>query len=167
MKNLTVDAIIETLHLVPLVEEGGLVAETYLSEEVHGNRRCGSAIYYFLTENSFSHLHKLSADEIWHFYYGDPVELIQIDDETGEGSIHKLGLDLLNNERPQVVVKKNVWQGARIIPNGTYGFTLMGTTMSPAFIAADFIFGEQQEMLEKFPQHKENILKVTGEKIYK
>ncbi|MGX7014234.1 cupin domain-containing protein [Vagococcus silagei] len=167
MKNLTMDEIIESLNLVPLVEEGGMVAETYLSEEMYGERHCGSAIYYFLTDKSFSHLHKLSADEVWHFYYGDPVEIIQIDDATGEGGAHKLGVDLANGEKPQVVVKKNVWQGARLIPGGKHGFTLMGTTMSPSFMMEDFVFGPQDEMLKKFPQHETDILKVSGEKIYK
>ena len=80
---LSPEEIIQLLHLTPLTGEGGMVAETYTSEEVYGNRRCGSAIYYMLTKNSFSHLHMLSADEIWHFYYGDPVELIQIRDCDG------------------------------------------------------------------------------------
>ncbi len=167
MKKLTMDEIIETLNLVPLSEEGGLVAETYKSEEVYKQRFCGSAIYYFLTKESFSHLHKLSADEMWHFYYGDPVELIQINDETGEKSVHHLGMDLLEGERPQVLVKKNTWQGARIIEGGEYGFTLMGTTMSPSYMDDDFIFGSQEEMLERFPEHEEDIKKVTGKLIYK
>ena len=166
MTQLTIEDIIEKLNLVPLSEEGGLVAETYQSEETYENRKVGSAIYYFLTENSFSHLHKLSADEMWHFYYGDPVEIIQIDDETGEKSIHKLGVDLLNGETPQVLVKKNVWQGARIIPGGTMGFTLMGTTMSPSYMDNDFIFGSREEMIKKFPEHKQDIEKVTGELVY-
>ena len=54
--------IIQLLHLTPLTEEGGMVAETYTSEEIYKNRRCGSAIYYMLTRDSFSHLHMLSAD---------------------------------------------------------------------------------------------------------
>ena len=145
MTQLTMEDIIKTLNLVPLSEEGGLVAETYQSEETYENRKVGSAIYYFLTENSFSHLHKLSADEMWHFYYGDPVEIIQIDDATGEKS----------------------WQGARIIPGGKMGFTLMGTTMSPSYMDNDFIFGSREEMIKKFPEHAEDIEKVTGELVYK
>lgn len=167
MKKLSMDDIIQTLHLIPLSKEGGLVAETYLSKEIYENRKCGSAIYYFLTNESFSHLHKLSADEMWHYYYGDPVELIQIEDATGIHTNHILGIDLVNGERPQILVKKNTWQGARIIAGGEYGFTLMGTTMSPSYMDNDFIFGSQEELLKKFPAYEEDIKKVSGTLIYK
>ena len=113
------EEIIQLLHLTPLTGEGGMVAETYTSEEVYGNRRCGSAIYYMLTKNSFSHLHMLSADEIWHFYYGDPVELIQIRDCDGRRSVSVLGQDIRNGERPQILVEKNSWQGARLLRKPT------------------------------------------------
>lgn len=166
MKQLTKEEIIKALNLVPLSEEGGLVAETYKSEEMYGNRNVGSAIYYFLTEQSFSHLHKLSADEVWHFYYGDPVEIIQINETTGEKTVHKLGIDLLDGQKPQVLIEKNTWQGARIIEGGQVGFTLMGTTMSPGYMENDFIFGSREEMLKNFPEHKEDIEKVTGTLIY-
>ncbi|OFI46782.1 hypothetical protein BG262_03000 [Floricoccus penangensis] len=167
MDKMTIDEIIFTLNLVPLVNEGGLVAQTYLSEETYENRRCGSAIYYFLTKDSFSHLHKLSADEIWHYYYGDTVEILQIDDKTGQHKISKLGTNLLDGETPQVLIRKNTWQGARIKNGGAFGYTLMGTTMSPSYMEKDFILGEQKEMLKRFPNISEEIKKFTGEKIYK
>ena len=65
---LSAEDVIQALGLTPLAGEGGMVAETYSSEELYENRRCGSAIYYMLTGDAFSHLHMLSADEIWHFY---------------------------------------------------------------------------------------------------
>ncbi|WP_000303699.1 MFS transporter, partial [Bacillus thuringiensis] len=167
MKKLTIEDVIKELNLVPLTEEGGLVAETYKSEEVYGNRKVGSAIYYFLTKDSFSHLHKLSADEMWHHYYGDPVEIVQIDDTTDEKINSKLGTNLLEGERPQVLVKKHTWQGARLMEGGEHGFALMGTTMSPSYMHNDYIYGKREELVEKFPQYEEDIIKVTGKLIYK
>lgn len=166
-KELSAGNIIELLGLVPLEEEGGMVAETYSSEEQYKSRRCGSAIYYLLTGDAFSHLHMLSADEIWHFYYGDPVELIQIRDQDGKKNVSVLGTDLINGERPQILVPKHSWQGARLIPGGKCGFALMGTTMSPSYLEGDFIKADRAELLRRFPQHREEIEKVTGNIIYR
>jgi predicted cupin superfamily sugar epimerase len=72
--------IIGLLNLQPLSGEGGLYAETYHSEleipqcalpaRYIGDRRLGTAIYYALTgaEDSFSAMHRLATDEIYHFY---------------------------------------------------------------------------------------------------
>ena len=159
--------IIQLLHLTPLTEEGGMVAETYTSEEIYKNRRCGSAIYYMLTRDSFSHLHMLSADEVWHFYYGDPVELIQIRDCDGRKTVSVLGTDLRNGERPQILVEKNSWQGARLLPGGKSGFALMGTTMSPSYLEEDFIQADREALIRRFPDHEEEIKKVTGRLVYR
>lgn len=161
------EEIIQLLHLTPLTGEGGMVAETYTSEEVYGNRRCGSAIYYMLTKNSYSHLHMLSTDEIWHFYYGDPVELIQIRDCDGRRTVSVLGQDIRNGERPQILVEKNSWQGARLLPGGKFGFALMGTTMSPSYLEGDFIRADRETMIRRFPDCEKEIKKVTGELVYR
>lgn len=160
-------SIIRTLGLTPLSEEGGLAAETYSSEEIYLNRRCGSAIYYMLCGNAFSHLHMLSADEIWHFYYGDPVELIQIRDSDGQKKVSVLGADILHGERPQILVEKNSWQGARLLPGGKHGFALMGTTMSPSYLAGDFKRADKEELIGRFPECRKDIEKVTGTLIYR
>lgn len=164
---LSLQDVIQALGLTPLTGEGGLVAETYSSEEMYGNRRCGSAIYYLLTGEAFSHLHMLSADEIWHFYYGDPVELIQIRDRDGQKTVSVLGTDLPGGARPQVIVEKNTWQGARLIPGGKFGFALMGTTMSPSYLEEDFIKADRDDLLRRFPQHRKDIEKVTGKLVYR
>lgn len=166
-KQLSADDVIQALGLTPLSEEGGMVAETYSSKELYENRRCGSAIYYLLTGDAFSHLHMLSADEIWHFYYGDPVELIQIRDRDGEKTVSVLGNDLTGKERPQILVPKNTWQGARLLPGGRHGFALMGTTMSPSYLEGDFRRADREELLRRFPEHRNEIEKVTGDIIYR
>ena len=145
--------IIQLLHLTPLTEEGGMVAETYTSEEIYKNRRCGSAIYYMLTRDSFSHLHMLSADEVWHFYYGDPVELIQIRDCDGRKTVSVLGTDLRNGERPQILVEKNSWQGARLLPGGKSGCALMGTTLYPCLQKVEFSRADRDSVISRLRGH--------------
>lgn len=161
------EEIIQLLHLTPLTGEGGMVAETYTSEEVYGNRRCGSAIYYMLTKNSFSHLHMLSADEIWHFYYGDPVELIQIRDCDGRRTVSVLGQDIRNGERPQILVEKNSWQGAGCSRGEGSVLPLWGLPCLPP-IWKEISSGRTREtMIRRFPDCEKEIKKVTGELVYR
>lgn len=159
--------IIEKLQLVPLEGEGGLVKNTFISKETYQNRPVGTAIYYLLTTNSYSHLHKLMADEMWHHYFGDPVEMVAIDDKTGKLKQNILGSNIANGEWPQILAPKNTWQGAKLASKQKFGFALMGTTMSPGYMDQDFVLGTKAEMLKKFPQHQNIITKYTGKLIYK
>ena len=69
-----------------LTREGGLYRETYRSDLQWPNgRAAGTAIYYLLAPDTFSALHRLASDEVFHFYLGDPVEMVQLDPQSGEG----------------------------------------------------------------------------------
>ena len=121
---LTADKIIALLNLKPHPEEGGYFVETYRSSETisekalpsryKGVRSFGTAIYYLLTPETFSTMHRLQSDEIFHFYLGDPVEMLQLWPD-GSGRILILGTDIMNGMKPQVVIPKGVWQGARLL----------------------------------------------------
>ena len=65
----------------------------------------------------FSALHRVRSDEVYHFYAGDPVDMIQIDD-SGIHSRFILGSDILNNQSPQIVVPKGRWQASRPMAAG-------------------------------------------------
>ena len=115
-----VEELIETLGLEPLIPEGGYFKRTYpgLTES-----KDASSIYYLMTKDSFSSLHLLTSDEIWHFYQGDPIEQIQI---SPDGTVKKiiLGDDIAAGQVPMTVVPAGVWQGARLI-DGSKGFFLL------------------------------------------
>ena len=168
-KMMTAEEIIKKLDLKPLPEEGGYYRETFRAEKVNapasifginsaGTRTASTAIYYLVTPESFSALHKVASDEIFHFYSGDPVEMIQID-EAGNLTHYVMGSDIFNGHSPQVVVRKGVWQGLRLKKGG--GWALMGTTVSPGFEFEDFELGERDELIKIFPQHRENINSYT------
>ena len=55
--------------------EGGFFAETWRAKQTHAGRPLGTAIYYLLTPETFSAMHRLPWDEVFHFYLGDPVEM--------------------------------------------------------------------------------------------
>jgi hypothetical protein len=121
-------------------------------------RSLSTAIYYLLTPETFSQMHRVPGAEIFHFYLGDPVEMIQIGPD-GSGEMIVMGSDIESGMRLQHVVSGGFWQGARLLPGGT--FALMGTTMSPGFDYADYETGTREELLRMFPQHSGTIRVLT------
>jgi predicted cupin superfamily sugar epimerase len=165
---LTAQKIITLFNLKLHSEEGGYFIETYRSSETisekalpgryKGGRSFGTAIYYLLTPKTFSSVHRLQSDEIFHFYLGGPVEMLQLWPD-GSGKVLTLGSDILNGMLPQVVVPGGVWQGARLLKNG--GFALLGTTVSPGFEFADYESGRRDELIKSYPQFRELIIVLT------
>ena len=158
-KRLTAEQVIEALGLVPLPVEGGLVAETYRStaKTAQGDI-AGTAIFYMLNGDSFSHLHRLSGDEMYHFYLGDPVELIEL---TPEGGMKRtiLGSALLEGQCVQHLVPAGNWQGSRLVEGG--GWALLGTTMCPGYTDAMYEHGDREELAGRYPSAKKYISKLT------
>ncbi len=155
------------LGLKELPEEGGFYVEPYRSDLVlpasgpggcSGQRRLATAIYYLLTADSFSALHRLASDEIWHFYLGDPAEMLLLDAQGG-GRVILLGADVGAGLRPQVVAPRGTWQGARVQAGGE--FALLGATVFPGFEFADFELGKREELLAAYPAFAEQILSLT------
>ncbi len=161
--------IIKRLGLEPLEPEGGLYRETYLSSEsisskclperYDGDRRFSSAIYYLLEKGTVSKMHRLLSDEVFHFYAGDPVELLTLS-PAGGSSLIFIGKDIMSGQRPQVVVPAGVWQGMTLVPGGE--FALMGTTVAPAYTREDFEQGDPEKLSKQFPDHSELIRKLSG-----
>jgi len=162
------ERIIELLDLKPLEMEGGYFRETYRSAETissgalaprYGSpRSVCTAIYYLLTPDSFSALHRVKSDEIFHFYAGDPVDMLQLHPD-GQGVQVTLGNALDQGHLPQCIVERGVWQGCRLKDGGT--FALMGTTVAPGFEYDDFELAPRRELITQFPQFEEEIVRLT------
>ena len=105
-----IESIIEKLKLVPLTGEGGMYRYLYAGEKDAAGRESYSSIYYLLTEHSFSHMHRLKTDEIYHYYMGDGLELLLLYPD-GTSEIKVLGTRLSDGEVPQFRVPAGVWQG--------------------------------------------------------
>lgn len=127
------DEIIRMLALTPH-PEGGWYRETWRADAADGARPAGTAIYYLLTAGQRSHWHRVDADEIWNFNAGAPLELCIAETSVGPSAAHRLGPDLTNGERPQIVVPAHHWQAAR--PLGDW--TLVSCTVSPGFLFERF-----------------------------
>jgi uncharacterized protein len=148
---LAADDIKRLLRLEPLPDEGGFFRETYRSAT-------STAIYYLLAPGIFSAMHRLPGDEMFHFYLGDPVEMLQLQPDGSSRTI-TLGSDLMAGMEPQIVVLGGVWQGCRLKDGGRYA--LMGTTMSPGFDPRDFEPGNRDELMAAYPRERERIRALT------
>ena len=158
------------LDLKPHPAEGGFFRETYRSDatlpadpgEARASgapaRSLATAIYYLLTPDTWSALHRLPSDEIFHFYLGDPVEMLLLRPE-GTGATVLLGSDLVAGMRPQLVVPRGVWQGARLREGGRWA--LLGTTVAPGFEYADYETGARGDLLAAYPAHAPMIVALT------
>lgn len=146
--------LVERLNLAPH-PEGGFFRETWRSPLVidglpHGAPRTAqTAIYFLLPKGTFSALHRVTSEEIWHFYDGDPVDLHLIDGEARH-RVDTLGVDFEAGYFPQRVVPAGMWQAAVPREDGTRGFSLCGCTVAPGFDFADFEMPSRDEILTRF-----------------
>jgi len=159
---MTADEIKALLGLEPHFREGGWFRRTYTSANTlylpRGMRPMGTAIYYLLEAGAFSEMHVLSSDETFHFYLGDPVEMLQLY-EDGRSATFVLGQDLMDDQRVQLVVPAGVWQGTRLIGDGQVA--LLGCTVTPGFDFADYRSASGEELAAKWPHEAERIRSLT------
>jgi uncharacterized protein len=157
---MTADEVKRILGLKPHPVEGGWFVRTYESGErvaasafsdgrYAGTRFTGTAIYYLLEPGTFSEMHRLKSDEIFHFYMGDAVEMLQLNPD-GRGERILIGTDLAAGERPQVLAAHGVWQGSRLKAGGQWA--LMGCSVSPGFEFEDYEEGWREELSAKWPE---------------
>jgi len=162
-RKMNIKELIDTLKL-QLHPEGGYFKETYradgiiaksaLPKNFQGDRHYSTAIYYLLTAQDISRLHRLTSDEVWHFHLGGPLTLVEI---SSDGLVKKtiLGPNVSAGEKLQYVVSAGNWFGAK--PNSGTEFSLVGCTVAPGFDFEDFEMGDRETLLKEFPQAKEEI----------
>lgn len=144
------DKLVAVLGLIPH-PEGGFYRETYRTDQ-------SSATYYLLTDKTFSEMHRLQADEIYHFYAGDAVEILQLFAD-GHSELHRLGNYLQGGEIPQLIIPAGTWQGSRLCHGGSYA--LMGTTMTPGFTLDGYEQGSSDVLARQYPEYASLIQQLT------
>lgn len=165
---ISAEEIIRILGLKPLPQEGGFYRETYRSVEkvpleappdrYRIPKSFSTAIYYLLTPDTCSRLHRLPTDETFHFYLGDPVTMLQLHPD-GTSQVIVLGPEIDKGEQFQVTVPRGVWQGSFLKEEGK--FALLGTTMAPGFDLSDYEGGERNSLMQRYPDRKELIARLT------
>ncbi len=154
--------------------EGGYFKQTFVSEEhtsdkelsvnFEGQRKLYTSIYFLLSSKDVSHFHRLKSDELWYYHAGSPLT-VHVIHENGDYEEMKVGMNLDQGERPQILVKKNSIFGSSVMEKDTC--SLVGCMVSPGFEFQDFELFTQEELLEKYPQHKEIIMKLAFKELPK
>ena len=159
---MTAEQIKALLGLAPHPIEGGHFRQTWAAPGIldlpQGTRSQGTAIYYLLELGQFSEMHVLQSDEMFHFYLGEPVEMLQLFPD-GRSALLTLGQDLMAGQQVQVVVPAGVWQGTRLIGDGK--FALLGCTVVPGFDYADYRSATYEELAARWPAQAARIRLLT------
>ncbi len=149
--------LIDQLGLTSLPVEGTLFVSTYRSaQELPSGEPMGTAMIglYAHDPPSRSLFHRLTADEVWHFYGGDPLRLVLLHPDGTSEDVW-LGPDLERGHRVQLVIPAGVWQAGELAPDGRYA--LFGCTMAPGFTSAGFEAGLRSELLRTHADRHQDI----------
>ncbi|HTL81780.1 MAG TPA: cupin domain-containing protein [Bacteroidia bacterium] len=148
--------LIQQLQLAPH-PEGGHYREIFRSELKvgfnSGERDALTSIYFLLQKGEASRWHVVDADEVWHFYEGDQLELWIMPPDLSKAEKIILG-EVSEHSKPVHVIPAGWWQAARSI--GEY--TLCGCSVAPGFEFAGFRFLKEEE------KEKVKLLKEVPEK---
>lgn len=157
-----VEQLIARFGLQPLPDEGGWYRQTWRAPAGGPDGRPGgTAILYLITRSGFSALHRLRMDEVWHFYAGDPVRLVELDPVARQAKSVQLGANFAADQQPQHVVRGGIWQGARLARADGCGWALLGCTLVPGWDERDFEMGDRGELLARFPAARADIVALT------
>jgi predicted cupin superfamily sugar epimerase len=148
--------------------EGGSFRELYrsplqapaavLPTAFKGDRNFSTGIYFLLKKEQFSAFHRIQSDELWHFYYGDPLVVYEIE-ASGQLLEHQLGNDPEQGQQFQAVVKAGSWFASRVKAGGEYA--LVGCTVSPGFDFADFELADRHQLSQQYSAHAALITQLT------
>jgi hypothetical protein len=149
----TIDELVSHWRMQRMETENIMFSQSYVG-------KASTAIIAMLTDDprSFSDMHRLPTDEIWHFYLGDAIELLLLD-PNGNDEVVILGQDVLKGEHVQYVVHSGVWMGARVRPGGNYA--VFGNTMAPGFSLGDFEGAVAADLISRWPLQEELIRALT------
>lgn len=166
----TAPQVIEQLRMQKIPGEGAWFAVTHESADripagglpprYGASRLAGTAIYALVTRTDFSAMHRLKTDEVWHFYSGDPIELLLLHPD-GRGEVVVVGPDLFGGQKPQFTVPAGVWMGARPLRDAAESYSLFGCTMAPGFDYADYEPGYRAELQAEYPDQSDLIEALT------
>jgi predicted cupin superfamily sugar epimerase len=165
--------IIDWLKLQPNEAEGGFFASVYTSPvnlpdsvlpgfpPVKGGRPLCSAIYYFLEEGTFSAMHKVNGDMLYHFYSGGPVQMLLLYpvNYPNRYEICTFSNDMSVGSYPMKVIPGGTWIGSRLTPAGEYA--LMGVSMAPGFSPVDYTIAKRKDLLKEYPEVTDLITELT------
>jgi len=123
-----------------------------------GDRSASTHIYFLLAQGQFSAFHRIAADELWHFYAGDPLLVYEIA-HNGRLVTHRLGDDPEKGESFHTVISAGSWFASA--PAEASEYALVGCTVAPGFDFADFELADREMLAGQYAEYAELIRKYT------
>ncbi|CAN5485140.1 hypothetical protein BH10ACT7_BH10ACT7_26490 [soil metagenome] len=163
MSTLSAEQVIAALRLEPN-QTCGFVAPSYssalqlgegaLPDPLESTRPIGTALYFLLTPAAPVRLHRIRNDQLYHYYLGDPVEIVMLL-PNGSGERHIVGPDLLGDQMVQLVIPGGTFHTARLV--GETGWFLGGSTEWPGVVPADVELGDTDDLVARYPDFEKEI----------
>ncbi|HWM31374.1 MAG TPA: cupin domain-containing protein [Methyloceanibacter sp.] len=163
-KTLSAEEVRELLKLEPN-QTCGFVRVTYKSalEIAPGGlpapfadgRPLGSALYFMMTPEEPVKLHRILNDQLYHYYLGDPIELLLLY-ESGKSDLVRVGPDIAGGQNVQLFIPGGTFHTARLIAGGRW--FLGGSTEWPGVVVAEDVqLGNADALVAKFPDRATEI----------
>jgi predicted cupin superfamily sugar epimerase len=149
--------LIDHYGMAPLPVEATFFVSTYRSDaETETGGPVGTAMLGLFNDDppSRSLFHRLTYDEVWHFYGGDPLRLVLLYPDGSSADV-VMGTDVLAGHFVQFVVPAGVWQAGELVAGGRWA--LFGCTMAPGFTGTCFEGGRADELLAVYPDRQADI----------
>lgn len=148
---------IKQLNLEPH-PEGGYFRRIYQSNQMlttkTGDRHSATAIHYLLENGDYSAWHRIQQDEMWFHHQGGAL-IIRCIDSQGQLEKRVLGPE----HDISTCIPANTWFCSELFsPHDDY--CLVSCVVSPGFDFADFEMGNQEELVNLYPQHRDIICRL-------
>lgn len=141
--------------MTSLPVESTYFVNTYRSEaRAEDGGHAGTSMIGLYSRDPVSHslFHRLTRDEVWHFYGGDPLRLILLRPDGSSDDVI-LGSDLAAGQHVQYVVPAGVWQAGET----TGSWSLFGCTVAPGFSGEHFESGYADQLSSAYPDRRTDI----------
>ena len=140
--NATCGYVRETFRSKTNIAPGGLPAP------FADGRPLGSALYFMVTREQHVRLHRIRNDQLYHYYLGDPLEVLMLPD-GGKSERVVVGRDLRGGQRVQLLIPGNTFHTAHII--GKRRWFLGASTEWPGVEPRDVELGDLDTLVAAHP----------------
>jgi uncharacterized protein len=124
------------------------VAPGGLGSPFADGRPLGSALYFLVTPAAPVKLHRIRNDQLYHYYLGDPLEVLLLR-EGGEAERITVGPDLRAGQRVQLLIPGSTFHTARLA--GARRWFLGASTEWPGVVPADVEIGDAEALAAHYP----------------
>jgi len=113
-------------------------------------RPLGSALYFMVTPDAPVKLHRIKTDRLYHYYLGDPIEVLLLRD-NGDSELVVVGPNIIGGHLLQLFIPGNTFHTARV--TGKRRWFLGASTEWPGVVPAqDVELGNAAELAAKYPE---------------